>query len=99
MLKENKNNKTSGYRIEESESDPHGDVYQLEIHYYFDVIDNMTNKSIMQFRGEYSASLGDNSNWENEKYTGVDKVEFSDDGKYVLVHTADREPEKIMIPD
>lgn len=88
------------YRIEESESNPHGDVYELEIHYYYDVIDNYTGKSIMQFQGDYTASLGDNSNWDNERYYGVDKVEISDDEKFVIVyHSSGGVPKKIKLPE
>ena len=92
--------KTDKYRIEESESEPRGDVYELEITYYYDVIDNRTEMSIMQFQGVSSAKLGDDCTWENWQYSGVDEVEFSDDGRYVIVHhTLQKDPEMTKLPE
>lgn len=92
--------KHSRYRIVESEGNPHGDVYELEINYYYDVIDNSTGKSIMQFGGVYSASLGDSGNWENGRYSGVDKVEITDDEKYVVVYySSGKKSDRIKLPE
>jgi hypothetical protein len=86
------------YLIEEREGDSHGEVYELELDTYYDVVNIHTGKTVMTFTGTAHAKLG-SEGWENWHYSGVEKVEFTEDGKSLLVHSCEKkEPAKIKLP-
>ncbi|MCC6274672.1 MAG: hypothetical protein IT569_02330 [Leptospiraceae bacterium] len=88
------------YRIEEAESNPHGDVYDCDITYYYDVVEVKTGKIIQSYRGTSSSRLGDDGNWGDSTYYGVRDVTFSEDGKFVLVYEEGTTlPKEIRLPE
>jgi len=91
--------KIKRFIVREKEGSAHGDLYELEITTTFSVIDTTNNKIVMNFTGEYSASLGDNG-WDDGSYHGVTKVEISEDEKYAIVYkSGNNELEKIKLPE
>lgn len=91
-------NENCRYRIETREGNPHGDLYEMEITTFFDVIDNTTEMTVMTFTGEYFTTLGDNGGWNDGSYSGVEDVRLAEDGMSVLVYTVGNpEPELIRL--
>ncbi len=87
------------YRIEKREGNPHGDLYEMEITTFFDVIDNTTEMTVMTFTGEYFTTLGNNGGWNDGTYSGVEDVRLAEDGYTVAVYTAGNElPEYFQLP-
>ena len=82
--------KTSSYRVDSREGSAHGDLYELEQDYFFDVVDVATQKVVMTFEGHYSGSYT-GSCWKETNYVGVRKVEISEDGCFALVYEGDNE--------
>ncbi|MCP4135801.1 MAG: hypothetical protein GY754_32840 [bacterium] len=92
--------KKNRYRVKKYEGLPHGDLFEMEIDYHFDVIDKKTKKIIMAFTGDYSADLGGHCEWQNSQYSGVSDVAISDDGEFVLVYYYNKkDPERIKLPE
>lgn len=84
------------YRIEKHEGESRGDVYELEITTYFNVIECETGRTVMSFSGIYSAKLGDTGTWDEGRYTGVENVVLSEDDDCVLVYY-DKKDEPVKI--
>lgn len=76
----------SWYRVEEQEKAPHGNFNEYLQDTDFNIIDTCSGKTILSFTGTNRATLGENCSWENWTYSGVDKVEISDDGRFALVY-------------
>jgi hypothetical protein len=80
------------YTINEEESHLHGDAFQLEQHTYFSIVETESQKPVKVIVGNHTASYDDGA-WTNEKYSGVYKVEISEDETLVTVFYTN--PEKI----
>ncbi len=87
------------FRIAETESPPHGDVYECDVTYYYDVIEKRTGKKVLNFQGESSSKLGDDGSWVGSGYSGVRNVLFDPDGIHVLVfEEGTKNPRRVKIP-
>ncbi len=90
------------FRVDQREGRSHGDLYELEQDFFFDVIDTATEKAVMTFEGHNSGSYSSESptGWRETNYTGVRTVEISKDGRFALVYEGDdKEPKKVELPD
>lgn len=89
------------YRIDQREGNAHGDLYELEQDFFFDVVDTTTEKIVMTFEGSYSGVLdseGYSHGWRETNYVGARKVEISPDGRFVLVYEGDNpQPRKVAL--
>ncbi len=75
----------------------HGGLFELEVDYYYDVFDTVNQKVVMTFEGGYSADFVGGL-WANGVSGGVNKVQISDDDRFVLVfYSGNPEPKKIEI--
>lgn len=70
----------STYRIVESDSGMHGDLFEYVSDHFFDLIDNSNNQIIMTFQSESSGAT-EGSGWKNSGNRGVEKVVLSEDGR------------------
>ncbi|GEM_PF-6216306 len=90
----------SRYEVQEREGEPHGDVYEMEIDTYYYVVEKATGRVIRTFLGTYHSKLGDDGTWGEGRYSGVEKVEITEDGETALVYETGRgDPKKIVIVD
>jgi len=88
------------YHIEERDGEPHGDVYELEIDHWFDVVDTDTGMTVLSLMGTSRAKLDDHGCWGPASYSGIESVELAPEGDAVLVRETGRPGERRMpIPD
>lgn len=85
------------YIIKEREH-AHGGLFELEIDYYYDIFDTVKQEVIMTFKREYSAHY-DGTGWGNGSASGFNKIEISEDEKFVVLYYSYKpEPEKFPLP-
>lgn len=79
------------------EGNAHGGLYELEQTTYYRVVDTYSNKPIMTFQAEMSASLV-NGMWDNYYYSGVCEVTLSADNLSVYVKYYNGQTEIVSLP-
>ena len=86
------------WQVVVEEGPPHGGLHELEVDTTHRVLDRRTGEVVLEVRGEYSASFGDDGNWGPGETSGAVKVEISADQTTAVVHGADGSARRFRLP-
>ena len=77
-----------------------GGLFELETTYYYEIICKETGEIVLEFSSDYSAELDGDGMWGSSSLIGSYDIQFSEDGKYLLVfETGSKKPKKFKLPE